>query len=354
MQADMTAIRPRSRKSIMDIAVYVPGTGTVNAAGKIYKLSSGETPPGPCAAVTEAYRQAAGKPEFYSDGEAFGLRPAISETCYLVSDNIMIGNGSDELQGLLAQTCLAPEDEGIMTEHGFSVCEIQMRATGATPAIVKGKNCRVGVDTVLAVPGPPTRIVFIANPGTCLSVEEIYRLHAALPENVLLVLDGAYAGYISADDYKAGIELVATSKNMMVTRTFSKICGLAGLRIGWMYALLHIIDAVNRARGPFNVNSAAQVAGAAAIRERQFSEKFIAFNAEWCTWLMHELTSIGFRVMLSVTGFLLVHFPVDEKNPLFWLMIISRPGNIFYAVSAAMDSLMPCVFPLICRKPTGK
>jgi histidinol-phosphate aminotransferase len=318
MQTDLTENRPRPKKGIMDIAAYVPGASTVRTGGKIYKLSSNETPLGPCTAAIEAYRQAAGRLELYPDGDAHGLRLAISEACGLAAGNIMTGNGSDELLGLLAQTYLAPDDEGIMTEHGFSVYEIQIRAAGATPVIAREKDCRVDVDAILAALSPRTRIVFIANPGnptgTYLPAEEVRRLHAALPKNILLVLDGAYAEYVNAHDYEAGIELVSTHENVVMTRTFSKIYGLAGLRIGWMYAPLHVIDAVNRVRGPFNVSSVAQAAGAAAVRDRQFLEKSIAFNAEWRTWLTRELADIGLGVTPSVTNFLLVHFPADEKK----------------------------------------
>lgn len=314
----MTASRPRPKKGILDIAAYVPGVATVRANGRIHKLSSNETPLGPCPAAIEAYRQAAGNLELYPDGEARNLRQAISETYGLAPGNIMTGNGSDELLGLLAQTYLAPGDEGIMTEHGFSVYEIQIRAAGATPVIVREKDCRVDVDNILAAIGPQTRLVFIANPGnptgTYLPAGEIRRLHAALPGNVLLVLDGAYAEYVQASDYEAGIELVAIHENVVMTRTFSKIYGLAGLRIGWMYAPLHVIDAMNRVRGPFNVSSAAQAAAAVAIRDREFLERSAAFNNEWRTWLIRELTSIGLGVTPSVTNFLLVHFPSDEKK----------------------------------------
>lgn len=318
MQTDMTVNQPRPKKGILDIAAYVPGAATVRANGRIYKLSSNETPLGPCPAAIEAYRQAAGNLELYPDGEARNLREAISETYGLAPSNITTGNGSDELLGLLAQTYLAPGDEGIMTEHGFSIYEIQIRAAGATPVIVREKDCRVDVDNILAAVGPQTRIAFIANPGnptgTYLTANEIRRLHAALPRNILLVLDGAYAEYVQASDYEAGIELVSTHENVVMTRTFSKIYGLAGLRIGWMYAPLHVIDAMNRVRGPFNVSSAAQAAAAVAIRDRGFLEQSAAFNNEWRTWLTRELASIGLGVTPSVTNFLLVHFPSDEKK----------------------------------------
>ncbi|RCL00859.1 MAG: histidinol-phosphate aminotransferase [Candidatus Tokpelaia sp. JSC189] len=318
MQTDTTATHPQPKKGILDIAAYVPGTNTVKTSGKIYKLSSNETPFGPCPAAIEAYHQVAGNLELYPDGQAHNLRQAISETYGLAIGNIMTGNGSDELLGLLAQAYVGPGDEGIITEHGFSIYEIQMRVNGATPVIVKEKNCRLDVDNILAAISSRTRIVFIANPGnptgTYLPANEIRRLHAGLPKNVLLVLDGAYAEYVQTSDYEAGVEFISTYENIVMTRTFSKIHGLAGLRIGWMYAPLHVINAVNRMRGPFNVSSAAQAAGAAAIRDRNFVKQSIAFNSKWRAWLACELTSVGLEVTPSVTNFLLVHFPADEKK----------------------------------------
>ncbi|RCL02563.1 MAG: histidinol-phosphate aminotransferase [Candidatus Tokpelaia sp. JSC188] len=318
MQIDTIADYPQPKKGILDIAAYVPGTSTVGTTAKIYKLSSNETPLGPSPAAVEAYHKVADALELYPDGQAYNLRQAISEIYSLEFSNVMTGNGSDELLGLLAQAYLTADDEGIITEHSFSIYGIQMLASGATPVIVKEKDCKVHIDNILAAITPRTRSVFIANPGnptgSYLPASEIRRLHAGLPRNVLLVLDGAYAEYVQADDYEAGIELVSTNKNVVMTRTFSKIYGLAGLRIGWMYAPLHVIDVVNRMRGPFNVSSAAQAAGAAAIRDWNFVKQSIAFNSKWRAWLTYELISIGLKVTPSVTNFLLLHFPISKKK----------------------------------------
>lgn len=318
MAIDSTQPRPQPRKGIMDIAAYVPGASTARTAAKTYKLSSNETPLGPPAAAIEAYRQSAGRLELYPDGDACQLRQAIAEIHGLNPANIMIGNGSDELLGLLAHTYLSSGDEGIMTQHGFSVYDIQIRANGATPVIAAEKDCCVDVETILAAVTPRTRVVFIANPGnptgTYLAGSAICRLHAALPANVLLVLDGAYAEYVSASDYQSGVDLVCAHENVVMTRTFSKIYGLAGLRIGWMVAPLSVINAVNRVRSPFNVNAAAQAAGAAAIRDRKFLAAAIAYTDHWRAWLTQELTAIGLAVTPSVTNFLLVHFPGDDNR----------------------------------------
>ncbi len=310
--------RPQPKAGVLNIAAYVPGKEHVEGVAKVYKLSSNETPLGPSPHAKEAYRHVSEKLEIYPDGQALALRQAIAETQGLNISNILCGNGSDELLGLLCQTYLAPGDESIITEHGFAVYKIQTLAAGATPVTVKEKNERIDVDAILAGVTARTKIVFIANPanptGTYLPFEEVRRLHAGLPKHVLLVLDAAYAEYVRRNDYEAGLELVSSNENVVMTRTFSKIHGLPGLRIGWIYAPLHIIDAMNRIRGPFNMNSAAIAAGAAAIRDRAHVEKSVAYNEKWLVWLTEEFTKLGLRVTPSVTNFLLIHFPVDTDH----------------------------------------
>ena len=311
--------RPEPKPGVMDIAAYVPGKDGAPGAKKVYKLSSNETPLGASLAALDAYRGLAEKLEFYPDGAATALREAIAEVHGLNPANILCSNGSDELLGLLAQTYLKAGDEGIFTEHGFLVYKIQIMAAGATPVVVKEKDERADVDAILAAVTERTRIVFLANPnnptGTYLPFEEVRRLQAGLPGDVLLVLDAAYAEYVRRNDYESGLELVSSSQNVVMTRTFSKIYGLAGLRIGWMYAPAHVIDAVNRVRGPFNVNAAAIAAGAAAIRDRAHVENAVAFNEKWLPWLTDELTTLGLRVTPSIGNFVLIHFPgTDGKT----------------------------------------
>ena len=311
--------RPEPKPGVMDIAAYVPGKDGAPGAKKVYKLSSNETPLGASPAALDAYRGLAEKLEFYPDGAATALREAIAEVHGLNPANILCSNGSDELLGLVAQTYLKAGDEGIFTEHGFLVYKIQIMAAGATPVVVKEKDERADVDAILAAVTERTRIVFLANPnnptGTYLPFEEVRRLQAGLPGDVLLVLDAAYAEYVRRNDYESGLELVSSSQNVVMTRTFSKIYGLAGLRIGWMYAPAHVIDAVNRVRGPFNVNAAAIAAGAAAIRDRAHVENAVAFNEKWLPWLTDELTTLGLRVTPSIGNFVLIHFPgTDGKT----------------------------------------
>ena len=310
--------RPTPRAGIMDIEAYVPGKSTAPAGvTKVYKLSSNENPLGPSPKAIEAARAVAAKLDVYPDGSARRLREAIAEVHGLNPANIVCSNGSDEILGLLAQTYLAPGDEAVFTEHAFMVYKIYVQAAGAKPVAVRETEERADIDAILAAVTPATRIVFLANPnnptGTYVPFQEVRRLHAGLPKNVLLVLDAAYAEYVRRNDYEAGIELAGSSENVVMTRTFSKL-GLGGARVGWMYGPAHIVDAINRVRGPFNVNATAIEAGIAAIRDRAHIERSVTHNEKWLAWLGAQMTGLGLRVTPSVGNFLLIHFPDDKKH----------------------------------------
>ena len=229
----------------------------------------------------------------------------------------MCGAGSDELLNLLAHAYLGPGDEAIHTTHGFLVYPIATLGSGATPVVAPEKDYTADVDAILAKVTERTKIVFLANPnnptGTYVPFDEVKRLHAGLPKHVLLVIDAAYAEYVRRNDYESGIELVATSENVVMTRTFSKIYGLAALRLGWLYAPAHVADALNRIRGPFNVNAAAIAAGVAAIGDVAHVERARQHNEKWLAWLTEEIGKLGLQVTPSVGNFILIHFP-DTKG----------------------------------------
>ena len=235
-----------------------------------------------------------------------------------MAENIVCGAGSDELLQLLAHAYLSPGDEAIYSQYGFLVYPIAIQSNGATPIVAPEKDYLADVDAILARVTERTRMVFLANPnnptGRYLPFSEVKRLHAGLPRNVMLVLDAAYAEYVRKNDYEAGIELVATFDNVVMTRTFSKIHGLAALRLGWAYCPAHIADVLNRVRGPFNVSAPAIAAGAAAIADQEFVERAIAHNDIWLPWLVRELETLGLDVTPTVGNFLLVHFPADKEH----------------------------------------
>ena len=307
------AERPVPRSGVLAIDAYVPGHSSAPGAAKVYKLSSNETPLGASKHAIAAYKSLADHLELYPDGSASELRKAIARQYGLDADRIICGAGSDELLSLLTNAYVGPGDEGIYSEYGFLVYKIALLAAGAKPVIAKEKDFTADVDALLACVTPKTRIVFLANPnnptGTYLPFNEVKRLHAGLPKNVLLVLDAAYAEYVRRNDYEAGLELVASSENVVMTRTFSKIYGLAALRIGWLYAPAAICDALNRIRGPFNMNAPAIAAGAAAMADQAHVEASIAHNDTWLEILPKEITALGLKVTPSVGNFLLIHFP---------------------------------------------
>jgi histidinol-phosphate aminotransferase len=339
MSSSASDPRPRPKHGVMDIAPYVPGKHGADGVAKVYKLSANETPLGASAKAVEAFKSAADSLEIYPDGQAMVLREAIAEVHGLNPANIMCGNGSDELLALAAHVFLSAGDEAIITEHGFLVYKIQTQAAGATPVVVKERDERADVDAILAAVTPRTKAVFIANPnnptGTYLPFEEVRRLHQGLRSDILLVLDGAYAEYVQRNDYEAGIELVSSSRNVVMTRTFSKIYGLAAARIGWMYAPPDILDAMDRVRGPFNLSSAAILAGAAAIRDRAHVAAAKQHNEVWLEYLTSELTKLGLRVTPSVGNFLLLHFPdAQEKSAKAADAFLTSRGLILRAVGS--------------------
>jgi histidinol-phosphate aminotransferase len=302
---------------ILDIAPYTPGKSPKAEGGrKVFKLSANETPFGPSPKAIDAYKKAAAHLEDYPEGTSRVLREAIGRAFGLDPDRIICGAGSDEILNLLAHAYLGQGDEAISTTHGFLVYPIATKANGAVNVVAPETNFTADVDAILKLVTPRTKLVWLANPnnptGTYVSFDEVKRLRAGLPPHVLLVLDAAYADYVSRNDYGMGIELVATTENTVMTHTFSKIHGLAALRVGWMFAPSHIVDAVNRIRGPFNVSTPAMLAAVAAIEDTEHQQMSKAHTEEWRNWLTQELTNLGLKVTPSAANFVLIHFPLDK------------------------------------------
>lgn len=312
----MASGMPTPKRGVMEIEAYVPGESSVPGGIEPIKLSSNENPLGPSPAAVAAFKAAADSLERYPDGSAVELRKAIARAHGLNPDRIVCGAGSDELLNLLAHAYLEPGDEAIFTEHGFLVYRIVTLGCGATPVVAPEKDLHTDVDAILARVTPKTKMVFVANPnnptGTYIPFDEVRRLRQGLPENVLLVLDAAYSEYVRRNDYEAGIELVATTGNTVMTRTFSKIHGLAALRLGWAYCPESVADVLNRIRGPFNVSAPAIAAGVAALEDGRHVETSVAHNERWLPWLAAELEKLGLVVTPSVANFILVHFPNES------------------------------------------
>ncbi len=305
--------RPVPRANVLAIDAYVPGKSTATGGATVHKLSANELPLGPSAEAVAAFARAAGTLEFYPEGSARRLREAIGARYGLDPARIVCGCGSDDLLTLLAHAYVGPGDEAIITEHGFGVYKIAVQSAGGTPVIVPETHLTTDVDAILGGVTPRTKAVFIANPnnptGTYIPYAEVRRLQAALPPDVLLVLDAAYAEYVRANDYGSGLELVSEFDNVVMTRTFSKIYGLGSLRLGWLYGPAHVCDALNRIRAPFNVNGPALEAGIAAIADTAHVERSIVHNERWLPWVTAELRKLGLTVTPSVGNFVLISFP---------------------------------------------
>ena len=304
---------PIPNPGIMDIAPYVPGKSTATGGSKLHKLSSNETPLGPSPAAIAAYKAAADRLEHYPDGTARALRNAIAAVHGLNAERIVCGAGSDEILHLIANAYIAPGDEAIHSQYGFLVYPIAIRAMGGRPVVAPETDLTADVDAILGLVSDRTRVVFLANPnnptGTYVRFSEVRRLHAALPPRVLLVLDAAYAEYVRRNDYESGIELAGSAPNVVMVRTFSKVYGLAGLRLGWCYGPAAVIDALNRIRGPFNVSAAAIAAGAAAMADAAHVAHTAEHNAVWLPRVTEALGRLGLTVTPSVANFVLIHFP---------------------------------------------
>lgn len=303
------------KPGVLSIAPYVGGESGAPGANRVIKLSSNENPLGPSPRAVEAYRNAADGLATYPDGGAAGLRRAIAEVKGLDAGRIVCGAGSDELISLLCAAYAGPGDEVLYSAHGFLMYKISALAAGATPVTAPETDLTTDVDAMIAAMNERTRLVFIANPnnptGTMLGRAALERLAEALPSKALLVLDGAYAEYVRDADYEPGERLVEARENVVMTRTFSKIYGLAALRIGWAYAPDHVADVLNRVRGPFNCNTPALAAGEAAMRDVDYTDHCALQNEVWRDWLAKELARAGVPCTQSRANFLLANFGED-------------------------------------------
>ena len=308
-------LAPVPKPWIMDIAPYVPGRATTDDGRRVAKLSSNENPLGTSPHAREAFRSAAESLERYPDASGAIVREAIAAKYGLDPARVIYGNGSDEILHLAGGAFAGPGDEVIFVRYGFSVYEIAARRVGAVPVVAPDKDYATDIDAILGHVTERTRIVYIANPnnptGTYTAREEIARLHAGLPGNVLLVLDHAYSEYLDEGEDDGGLALAKAAPNVLVTRTFSKIYGLAAERIGWGYASAEIVEALHRIRLPFNITIAGQQAAVAALHDSAFLDHSKAHNARWRAWFAEQIASMGnagLRAVPSKANFLLVLF----------------------------------------------
>ncbi len=304
----MTQITPQP--GIMDIALYVSGESKLAGHDQVLKLSSNENPLGCSDAARAAFAAAAADLHRYPNTDHAPLRRAIAQVNGLDPDRIICGVGSDEVLQFIVQAFAGEGDEVITTQHGFSMYPILARMVGAVPVTVPEDARRIDVDAVLAAVTDRTRVVFIANPanptGTMLTADELQHLADGLPAHVLLVHDGAYTEFAAGFD--GGRSLVDRHPNVIMTRTFSKIHGLGGLRIGWGYASRDIIDVLNRIRQPFNLSNAQMAAAEAAIRDTAFRDHCAELNAQMRDRMRNSLIQMGIGCDESFANFVLARF----------------------------------------------
>jgi len=300
----------RPQPGILEIALYQGGQSTLPGLREAVKLSSNENPFGPSDRAVEAFRRAAHGLHRYPSTDHASLRGAIGAAHGIDPGRVICGAGSDEVIAFLCQAYAGPGDEVVHPVHGFLMYRISALGAGATPVAAPEADRRVDVDAMLAACTERTRLMFLANPanptGTVLSARELAHLADALPPQVLLVIDGAYAEYARADD--GAMRLATERDNVVITRTFSKVFGLGGLRIGWGYGPRAVIDVLNRLRGPFNLSTAQQEAAEAALGDRDHLERCLSENARMRGWLTAALNDIGVPCDESHANFVLARF----------------------------------------------
>jgi histidinol-phosphate aminotransferase len=305
----------KAQLGIMDIALYKGGKSHVDGVENVLKLSSNENPFGPSDAAKDALVRASHELHRYPSTDHAPLRKAIGDVWGLDPERIICGNGSGEVLMMIAQAFAGKGDEVLFTEHGFAMYPIYANANGAKPVVVKERERVVDVDLLLEACTKKTKIVYIANPanptGTMIGESDIAHLADGIPKGAILVLDGAYAEYV--EGYDAGQALVESRDNVIMTRTFSKIYGLGGLRIGYGYAPQAIIDVLMRIRGPFNLSAPALAAAEVAMRDTAHTEKCRAENAKQRDWMAGALAAMGLPSDTSTANFILVRFASADE-----------------------------------------
>lgn len=300
---------------IMDIALYQSGASHVDGHTNILKLSSNENPLGPSEAAKDAFTRSVHDMHRYPSTDHAPLRQAIGATWGVDPERVICGVGSDEIIHFLCQCYAGPGDEVIHTVHGFAMYRISTLAAGATPVEVRENDRVTDVNAILAACTKNTKLVFIANPNnptsTMIGEGELTRLAEGVPPQAILVLDGAYAEYV--DGYDGGLAIIEARENVVMTRTFSKIYGLGGLRVGWGYGPKDIIDVLNRVRGPFNLSTAALAAAEASVRDLEYLQKCRSENAKWRDWLSNALAEIGVPCDTSTANFVLARFGSETE-----------------------------------------
>jgi len=345
--------RPHPRPVIGGLGPYIQGKSELPGGGEPIKLSSNESSHGPSPRAVAAYHAAAAELHRYPDGAQTELREAIAAAHGLDREHIVCGNGSDELLGLLIRAYVGPGDGLLMSENHFVMCRVHGAMQEADIVLAPEKDYVSDVDALLERINANTRMVVIANPnnptGTYLPGSELRRLHSGIPADVLLVLDNAYAEYVTRADYTSGLDLVHSHDNVVVTHTFSKIYGLAALRIGWACCPAQVIEVIQRIRSPFNANRAALAAAAAAVQDRAHIENVRDYNHRWLQKISGTLAELGLKIIPSAANFYLISFAGHagknaadaarylEEQAILTRLFADRDGNGLLRITVGLD-----------------
>ena len=304
---------PKPLPGLSRIAPYVAGDSEIEGKENVVKLASNEGAFGPSPRTIAALQEAAQDYHRYPDGDSREVREIIAARHNVAFEQVICGCGSDELINLLCRSYAGPGDQILYSAHGFAMYPIYGLTVGADVVAAPETGITVNVDNMLAAVEERTRLVFLANPnnptGTYLPEAELRRLHAGLRNDILLVVDCAYEEYIDEPDYVNALDMVREYKNVVVLRTFSKIYGMGGIRLGWGYFPPEVADIMNRMRSPFNVSYPAQVAGAVALHDTDFIKMSQAHNKKWLSWTTDQLRNLGLTVPDSYANFVIARFP---------------------------------------------
>jgi histidinol-phosphate aminotransferase len=322
--------RPQPKPGILDITPYKPGKATAEGVENPVKLSGNENILGCSPMAREAYVAAAGQLNLYPDGRGGPLRAAIAGRHRLEPERLVLGCGTDEILHLINQAFLEPGDNIVQGQYAFGAYGIGARACQAEVRSAAEPNLRVDVEKMLGLVDERTRLVFVTQPanptGTFNTEAELRRLHEGLPAGVVLVIDAAYSEFCTDPTFTDGLDMARAADNVIVTHTFSKIHGLAALRVGWAYAPAPIADAIDRIRPPFNVSIPAIQAAVAALEDEAFAARSLAHVETWRPWLQQQLGGLGLGVTPSGANFILAEFPNEtgRSAPEAWAFLASR------------------------------
>ena len=310
------SIKKLVKPTINQIAKYVPGRSSIEGKDKVIKLSSNESPFELPKKILDKILTTSNPLNLYPDGNSSFLKKAISKTFKIKENQIICGNGSDDILSVIAQTFCSEGDDVICSEYGFIYYPIIAKISGAKVKIAKTENLKVSCNNIIKKISRKTKIIFIANPnnptGSVILRKELKAFLEQVPRNIIVVIDGAYSEFVLNKSYSDGIDLIQKFPNLVLTRTFSKIYALAGLRLGWAYSSNSIISLLEKVRGPFNVNVFAQKIGAEVLKEKKFLLKSVKHNLKWQKKLPSLINEMGLEAISTFANFIIVR--VDKTK----------------------------------------